>query len=83
MQPAVAFLDDLIKWHVDEWAWRWSGIRAKIKPHLAELSPHDPVLDDHHSLEAFCKLADVICPGNADVTDLRNILKSEPSRAAS
>ncbi|MFE4682231.1 hypothetical protein ACFRNJ_15540 [Streptomyces sp. NPDC056721] len=53
--------------------------RALDRGPVDDVGPHPEGVGE----VAFRTLADVICPGNADVTDLRNILKSEPSRATS
>ncbi|WP_033328665.1 hypothetical protein [Streptomyces yerevanensis] len=33
--PAVAFLDDLLAWHLKHWAERWPTMRATLKAHPA------------------------------------------------
>ncbi|WP_353945778.1 hypothetical protein ABII15_32110 [Streptomyces sp. HUAS MG91] len=52
--PAVRFLDDMIGYHVSEWGSRWLQLHNLIDN---QLGPHDN-LDDRHTLQSFCKLAD-------------------------
>ncbi|MCX5063717.1 hypothetical protein OG895_43270 [Streptomyces sp. NBC_00201] len=53
-QPAVRFLDDMIGYHVSEWGARWLQLHNLID---IQLGPDDQ-LDDRHTLQSFCKLAD-------------------------
>ncbi|MFE9572853.1 hypothetical protein ACFYMW_30670 [Streptomyces sp. NPDC006692] len=54
--PAVRFLDDMIGWHVREWANRWLDIRSQIEAARGER------VDDEHSLDTFCQLLAAIEP---------------------
>ncbi|MER5959441.1 hypothetical protein [Streptomyces sp. NPDC001893] len=53
-RPAVHFLDDMIGYHVSEWASRWPELHSLIDNQLGP----DNHLDDRHTLQSFCKLAD-------------------------
>ncbi|MFC9595738.1 hypothetical protein ACFTUC_38825 [Streptomyces sp. NPDC056944] len=50
---AVAFLDDLLAWHLKCWVERWPTIRAALKA-----PGRVPDLRDHDSLSSFCTLVD-------------------------
>lgn len=52
--PAVRYLDEMIAWHVTEWAARWLELHNLLQTHL----PAGDTLDDCHSLQTFCRLAD-------------------------
>ncbi|MEU6965008.1 hypothetical protein [Streptomyces chrestomyceticus] len=74
--PALRYLDDMIRWHVEEWARRWARIRHLIQQHIG-------VLDDHHSIRSFCHLAQgVVAEPDAcqAVPDLLNDIEAEATR---
>ncbi|MFI7342960.1 hypothetical protein ACIBUY_34065 [Streptomyces sp. NPDC050085] len=66
---AIAFLDRMIKWHVEEWSARWLDIRAKLEAHIDEV-------DDCHTLEAFCDLADSMRVGQEHVPAIREVIQA-------
>lgn len=68
--PAVAFLDDEIRWHVEQWIDRWEEIRSLVQKHIKDL-------DDHHSLESFCKLSDDVLGCKEQVQRLREQMATE------
>ncbi|MFI6167877.1 hypothetical protein ACIBCN_13940 [Nocardia sp. NPDC051052] len=68
--PAVRHLDDAIRWHVQEWAKRWPGLRQQIKEHVRDL-------DDHHSLTSFVELAAAVLHDFPEVAVLRDQLAHE------
>lgn len=69
-RPKIDYLDRMIKWHVEEWAARWQGLRDQIKEHI-------PNLDDHHSLEKFCELADRFPEAAEHVRALQAVIEAE------
>lgn len=68
--PAVDYLDNVISWHVNEWASNWIDIRTKIKEHVRNL-------EDHQTLEGFCKLAEEINPASCHAPSIRTALAGE------
>ena len=68
--PAVEFLDEEIRWHVEEWVNRWEELRGLIQRHIRPL-------DDHHSLEDFCKLSDEVLGFRQQVQNLREQMADE------
>ncbi|MFD4475869.1 hypothetical protein ACFWPU_07110 [Streptomyces sp. NPDC058471] len=68
--PAVQYLDDMIDWHVAEWAARWLDIHTLLQAQL----PPDDTLDDRHTLQTFCKLADHFRSAAGPVRDLRQAI---------
>ncbi|WP_157851651.1 hypothetical protein [Streptomyces monomycini] len=74
--PALRYLDEMIRWHVEEWARRWARLRRPIQQHIGEL-------DDHHSIRSFCHLAHgVVTEPDARqaVTDLLDEIDAEAAR---
>ncbi|WP_158712078.1 hypothetical protein [Streptomyces rimosus] len=74
--PALRYLDEMIRWHVEEWARRWSRLRPLFQQHIGEL-------DDHHSIRSFCHLAqDVVTEPDAKqaVRGLMSEIEAEPTR---
>lgn len=71
--PAVDYLDNMIRWHVNEWASQWIDIRTKIKEHVSNL-------EDHHSLKEFCKLAEEIKPAGPHAPAICAALAGERQR---
>ncbi|WP_033324265.1 hypothetical protein [Streptomyces yerevanensis] len=71
--PAVDYLDNMIRGHVNEWASHWIDIRTKIKEHV-------PNLEDHPPLKEFCKLAEKINPAGTHAHGIRAALADEQQR---
>lgn len=66
-EPAVRYLDNAIRWHVQEWAKRWPELRQQIKDHVRDL-------DDHHSLTSFIGLAAAVLHDSPEVAELLELL---------
>lgn len=70
--PAVAFLDDLLAWHLKSWAERWPAVRVALKAH-----GRVPDLRDHDSLGSFCDLVEEVTGPNDHTTLLRTLIQQE------
>ncbi|MFF9554228.1 hypothetical protein ACF1DY_00130 [Streptomyces albus] len=70
--PAIAYLDNMVKWHVKEWAGRWLDLRTKMEAQVG-------VVDAPHSLTTFCDSVDQIDPGNEHVPPLRALIEERLS----
>ncbi|MBF6543348.1 hypothetical protein [Nocardia brasiliensis] len=66
-EPAVRYLDNAIRWHVQEWAKRWPELRQQIKDHVRDL-------DDHHSLTSFIGLTAAVLHDSPEVAELLELL---------
>lgn len=66
--PAVRYLDEMIAWHVAEWAARWLDIHNLLQ---LQLPPGDR-FDDRHTLQTFCRLADHFPSAAGSVRDIRD-----------
>ncbi|MEV8406426.1 hypothetical protein AB0R12_11570 [Streptomyces niveus] len=75
---AVAFLDDLLAWHLKCWVERWPTIRAALKA-----SDRVPDLRDHDSLSSFCALADEVTGPSEHTALLRTLIRQESGTRAS
>lgn len=73
--PAVAFLDDLLSWHLERWAERWPSVRAALKA-----PGRVPDLRDHDSLGSFCDLIEEVTGPNEHTALLRTLIQEEDSR---
>ncbi|WP_411108689.1 hypothetical protein [Streptomyces sp. c-19] len=69
---AVAFLDDLLAWHLKCWIERWPTIRAALKA-----PGRVPDLRDHDSLSSFCALADEVTGPNEHTALLRTLIRQD------
>ncbi|WP_406502369.1 hypothetical protein [Streptomyces sp. NBC_01602] len=70
--PAVAFLDNLLTWHLKRWAERWPTIRTALK------APGKvPDLRDHDSLNSFCDLVEEVTGPNEHTAQLRTLIQEE------
>ncbi|MGP3941859.1 hypothetical protein [Streptomyces sp. 6N106] len=70
--PAVAFLDDLLAWHLKGWAERWLSVRVALKA-----PGRVPDLCDHDSLVIFCDLVEEVTGPNEHTTLLRTLIQEE------
>ncbi|MBL1095171.1 hypothetical protein [Streptomyces coffeae] len=71
VKPALDYLDSMTRWHIEEWNRRWPKLRAQIQNHLED------DLDDHHSLESFCKLVCQVTGETDEVRTLRSRMQQE------
>lgn len=70
--PAVAFLDDLLAWHLKRWAERWPTVRAALRA-----PGRVPDLRDHDSLGSFCDLVEEVTGPSEHTTLLRTLIREE------
>ncbi|WP_435208535.1 hypothetical protein [Streptomyces sp. bgisy034] len=73
--PAVAFLDDLLAWHLHRWAERWPALRAALKA-----PDRVPDLRDHDSLGSFCDLVEEVSGTGEHTAVLRALIRNEASQ---
>ncbi|EDY42081.1 hypothetical protein SSBG_00257 [Streptomyces sp. SPB074] len=73
---ALAFLDDLLAWHLKRWAECWPTVRAVLK------TPGQvPDLRDHDALGSFCDLVEEVTGPNEHVALLRTLIREEDEQA--
>ncbi|MFJ9362146.1 hypothetical protein [Streptomyces mirabilis] len=70
--PAVAFLDDLLAWHLKRWAERWPTVRSALKA-----PERVPDLRDHDSLGSFCDLVEEVTGPSEHTALLRTLIREE------
>ncbi|MET9087518.1 hypothetical protein ABZX77_37515 [Streptomyces sp. NPDC004237] len=73
--PPVAFLDDLLTWHLHRWAEHWPTLRAALKE-----SDRVPDLRDHDSLGSFCDLVEEVIGAGEHTAALRALIRNEASQ---
>lgn len=69
---AVAFLDELLAWHLKGWAERWPTLRVALKA-----PSRVPDLRDHDSLGSFCDLVEEVTGPNEHTAVLRALIQQE------
>ncbi|MFE6162723.1 hypothetical protein ACFQ7F_27835 [Streptomyces sp. NPDC056486] len=73
-RAVVRYLDEMVNWHVIEWANRWLEIRTKL-----EADRHEQI-DDEHALHVFCQLLESIDAGHWRLHDLKAVVAEQKAR---